>query len=53
MYAYAELTQEPECRQWYFWLQSNQALASWSVSINAQTGEILWLTCDASAGSNG
>ena len=52
-YAYAELTQEPECRQWYFWLQSNQALASWSVSINAQTGEILWLTCDASAGSNG
>lgn len=53
VYAYAELTQEEDGRQWFFWLQSPQELCTWSVHIDAATGEILQLYYDVNAGGNG
>lgn len=53
IYAYADLTQEADGRQWYFWLQSAQELCSWSVQINAETGEIIDLVYDTIAAGNG
>lgn len=52
-YAYTDLTQEDGYRQWYFWLQSSGELCSWSITLNAQTGEILMLYVDPVAASNG
>lgn len=51
--AYADLTQEAEGRQWYFWVQNQQLLCSWTVELDAQTGEILDLTTDSIASGNG
>lgn len=53
VYAYADLTQEDNGRQWLFWLQSQQELCTWSVHIDAATGEILQLNYDVNAGGNG
>lgn len=53
IYAYADLTQEADGRQWYFWLQSAQELCSWSIQINAETGEIINLVYDTIAAGNG
>ena len=53
VYAYTDLTQQDGYREWYFWLQSNSELCSWSVTLNAQTGEILMLYVDPAAASNG
>lgn len=53
VYAYAELTQETDGRQWYFWLQNAQEQMSWSVIINAETGEIIDLWMDPLAAGNG
>ncbi len=53
VYAYADLTQEKTHRQWYFWIQSNEAQMDWSVYIDAQTGTILDLTEESYALGNG
>lgn len=53
VYAYADLTQEDSGRQWFFWLQSQQELCTWSVHIDAATGEILQLNYDVNAAGNG
>lgn len=53
VFAYADLTQEPDGRQWYFWIQSQAELTSWTVLIDAQTGEILDLFNESLAAGNG
>lgn len=53
VYAYADLTREDSGRQWFFWLQSQQELCTWSVHIDAATGEILQLYYDVNAAGNG
>jgi len=52
-FAYADLTQETTHRQWYFWVQDLDGLMSWTVILNAQTGEILDLGAETLANSNG
>ncbi len=51
--AYAELTQEPEGREWYFWIQNGETLESWTIVIDAQTGEIRELFAESTADGNG
>ena len=51
--AYGDLTQQAEGRQWYFWVQNQQLLCSWTVVLDARTGEILDMTTDTLASSNG
>lgn len=53
VFAYADLTQEPGGRQWYFWIQNQAELASWTVYLDAQTGEILDLFNESLAAGNG
>lgn len=52
-FAYADLTQEQNHRQWYFWIQDLEDLMSWTVTLNAETGEILDLGAETLANSNG
>lgn len=51
--AYADLTQEGDHREWYFWIQNEEAQQSWSVVLDAGTGEVLRLIVDSFASSNG
>lgn len=51
--AYAELTQEPEGRQWYFWIQNSAEQTGWSIVIDAKTGEIINLVAESFAAGNG
>ncbi len=51
--AYADLTQEGDHREWYFWIQNAEAQQSWSVVLDAGTGEVLRLIVDSLASSNG
>lgn len=53
VYAYADLTQEAIHRQWYFWIQSNEAQMDWMVTIDAQTGVILDMIEESYALGNG
>lgn len=53
VFAYADLTQEAGSRQWYFWIQNQAELASWTVYLDAQTGEILDLFNESLAAGNG
>lgn len=52
-YAYTDLTQEGDHREWYFWLQNAREQMSWSIRINAETGEIIDLWIDPLAAGNG
>ncbi|MEG2208358.1 MAG: hypothetical protein RR065_09660 [Clostridia bacterium] len=51
--AYADLTQEGDHREWYFWLQNQAEQCGWSVLMNAETGEILRVGADPFASGNG
>ncbi len=53
VYAYADLTREGDHREWYFWLQNAREQMSWSVRVNAETGEIIDLWIDPLAAGNG
>lgn len=53
VFAYADLTQEEDSRQWYFWIQNQAELSSWTVYLDAQTGEILDLFNESLAAGNG
>lgn len=52
-FAYADLTQETDHREWYFWVQNAEEQCSWTVVFNAETGEILYVVADPFANSNG
>lgn len=52
-FAYDDLTQEDDHREWYFWLQNEEAQCGWSVVLHAETGEILHIMADPFATSNG
>ncbi len=51
--AYADLTQEGDHREWYFWIQNEEAQESWSIVLDAGTGEVLKLIVDSFASGNG
>lgn len=53
VFAYADLTQEPDGRRWYFWIQNAGELTSWTVYVDAQTGEILDIFNESLAAGNG
>lgn len=53
VFAYADLTQETAHRQWYFWIQSNEAQMDWQVKLDAQTGVVLDMTEESYALGNG
>ena len=52
-FAYTDLTQEENHRQWYFWIQHHEQQMGWQVTLDAQTGEILDLLQESFAGGNG
>ena len=52
-FAYADLTQEEERREWYFWVQNAEEQCGWTVVFDAQTGEVLYVDSDPFANSNG
>jgi len=52
-YAYTDLTQEEEHRQWYFWIQDHAIQMGWQITLDAQTGEILDMSQEAFAAGNG
>lgn len=52
-FAYKDLTQEENHRQWYFWIQHHEQQMGWQVTLDAQTGEILDLLQESFAGGNG
>ena len=51
--AYADLTQEGDHREWYFWIQNEEAQESWTIVLDAGTGEVLKLIVDSFASGNG
>ena len=53
VFAYADLTQEPERREWYFWVQNAEEQCGWTVELNAETGEIYKVLSDPFANGNG
>lgn len=52
-FAYADLTQEKNGREWYFWVQNTQEQCGWTVVFDAKTGEIRLVVTDPFAHSNG
>lgn len=52
-FGYADLTQEKTHRQWYFWAQNHDIQMGWQMTIDAQTGEILYLSQESFAAGNG
>ncbi|MEG1360414.1 MAG: hypothetical protein RSE23_12135 [Clostridia bacterium] len=53
VFAYADLTQKQDQREWYFWVQNAQEQNSWTVVLNAENGMVLYLGIDPSACGNG
>lgn len=52
-FAYADLTQAKDHREWYFWVQNLEEQCGWTVVFHAETGEILLVLADPFANSNG
>lgn len=52
-FAYADLLQEKDHREWYFWVQNMEEQCGWTVVFDAETGEILLVGADPFANSNG
>ncbi|MDD3409232.1 MAG: hypothetical protein PHY12_00325 [Eubacteriales bacterium] len=52
-FAYADLEQREDHREWYFWVQNNEELCTWTVVLNSETSEVLYLGVDPDASANG